>query len=167
MNAERRVTVGRIGRPHGVHGECRVLSYTRPSENLCGYREWQLEDGGQGLPVRVLAIRPHGAGYVARLEGYEDRDEVGVLTGKRISVSRERLPPPEDGEFYWADLEGLEVRSRGQVLGRVDHLLETGANDVLVVQGERERLVPFVPGQYVLNVDLEAGVIEVDWDPDF
>jgi len=85
-----------------------------------------------------------------------------------IGVRRDQLPPAAPGEYYWHDLLGLDVVDlHGEALGRVDHLLETGANDVLVVQGERERLIPFVPGKVVMRVDLEGGVIQVDWDKEF
>ncbi len=78
------------------------------------------------------------------------------------------MPASEDGSWYWMDLIGLQVvTTGGVVLGQVTGLVETGANDVLVVQGERERLVPFVIDQYVKRVDLDAGLIEVDWDPEF
>ena len=167
MTGEQWVTVGRIGRPHGVNGECRVLSYTRPARNLCAYRQWRLRSDRFEVRTLVIGIRPHGTGFVARLDGYTDREQVAALTGLAVEVLREALPPTGEGEYYWTDLEGLEVRTGGQSLGRVDHLIETGANDVLVVRGERERLVPFIPVQVVLDVDLTAGVITVDWDPDF
>ena len=83
-------------------------------------------------------------------------------------MPRDRLPPPAPGEYYWADLEGLAVETtEGVPLGKVSHLFETGANDVMVVEGERKRLLPFVTGQYIVSVDFEAGRIVVDWDPDF
>jgi len=83
-------------------------------------------------------------------------------------VSRSQLPPPKPGEYYWVDLEGLAVQTvEGVVLGTVSHLFDTGANPVIVISGERERLVPFVTDQYVKSVDFDAGLIVVDWDPDF
>jgi len=87
----------------------------------------------------------------------------GLKTGKQ-----DQLPETVENEYYWSDLEGLDVHTtKGEVLGRVERLMETGANDVLVIRGDRERLVPFVQGQYVIRVDLEAGLIVVDWDPEF
>ena len=88
--------------------------------------------------------------------------------GQQVFVGRDQLPATVEGEYYWSDLEGLEVHTtNGDVLGRVERLMETGANDVLVIRGQREHLVPFIQGQYVTRVDLEGGVIEVDWDPEF
>ena len=79
------------------------------------------------------------------------------------------MPAPKPGEYYWSDLEGLEVVTvEGVALGRVSHLVATGANDVLIVKGaERERLIPFLVGQYVTKVDLDADRLTVDWDPEF
>ena len=91
-----------------------------------------------------------------------------LLMGSEIGIRRDQLPAPEPGEYYWSDLQGLEVvTEKGESLGRVDHLIETGANDVLVVKGDRERLIPFVMQQVVTRVDLDAGTIQVDWDKDF
>jgi len=91
-----------------------------------------------------------------------------VLVGQAIAVRRDQLPPPRAGEFYWADLEGLAVETeQGTRLGRVDHLFATAANDVLVVRGERERLIPFLWGAVIKDVEFDRGLILVDWDPDF
>jgi 16S rRNA processing protein RimM len=90
------------------------------------------------------------------------------LTGCEIGITRDELPAAETGEYYWHDLQGLSVVTlAGESLGTVDHLIETGANDVLVVEGERERLIPFVMGQVVVHVDLDKGEIQVDWDKEF
>jgi 16S rRNA processing protein RimM len=102
------------------------------------------------------------------LPGFDDRERAATLVGQQICVGRDQMPPTEEGEYYWADLEGLRVvTTGGRELGRVDRMMETGANDVMVVSGDRERLIPFIQGQYVKRVDLEAELIEVDWDPDF
>ncbi|EEF93665.1 16S rRNA processing protein RimM, partial [Catenibacterium mitsuokai DSM 15897] len=98
-----------------------------------------------------------------------DREAVEALHGTEIYVPRSALPPPREGEFYWVDLEGLDVvTTEGVALGKVSHLFATGANDVLVARDdERERMIPFVIPQYVLSVDFEARRVTVDWDPDF
>jgi 16S rRNA processing protein RimM len=104
----------------------------------------------------------------ALLPGFEDREQAATLVGVQIFVRRDQLPTTEKDEYYWSDLEGLEVKTtKGELLGRVEKLMETGANDVLVIRGNREHLVPFIQGQYVTRVDLEDGMIEVDWDPEF
>ncbi len=159
--------LGRIGAPHGVQGWVWVRSDTRPTENILDYPCWLLGRAGVWSEYRLEAGRRQGKGIVARLAGIADRDAAQALTGADVAVAYEDLPVAEGDEYYWADLQGLQVETRqGQFLGRVDHLIETGAHDVLVVRGERERLIPFAPGQTVAEVDLAAGLIRVDWDPD-
>jgi len=162
------VTLGRISGLYGVRGWVRVFSHTDPREGIVRYSPWYLRLGGEWRPVRVAEGRRHGKGVVARLEGCDDRDQAARLMGAEIAVRREQLPPLPPGEYYWTDLEGLRVVTReGVELGTVARLMETGANDVLVVRGERERLIPYLPERVVLEVDLEGGLIRVDWDPDF
>jgi 16S rRNA processing protein RimM len=113
--------------------------------------------------------RAQGKGIVAELPGVDDRDAAMALVGTEIWVARSALPAAKPGEYYWCDLEGLEVVTvEGRSLGKVSHLVATGANDVLVVNdAERERLIPFLVGQFVTQVDLEGARITVDWDVDF
>lgn len=145
----------------------RVYSYTEPREAILDYDEWLLGRDGDWRPATVTDGRRHGKTVLARLEGCDDRDAAASLIGDEIAVPREELPPLPEGRYYWTDLVGLRVEHRdGSELGVVDHLLETGANDVLVVKGEREILIPFVPEKVVLDVDLDAGVIRVDWEWD-
>jgi 16S rRNA processing protein RimM len=118
--------------------------------------------------MSVCEGQAHGKGIIARLESIHDRDEAARLLGAEIAVNREQLPPAPEGEYYWADLIGLTVQNhKGITLGQVDHLLETGANDVLVVKGDRERLIPFLLEQVILDVDLAQRLLRVDWDEDF
>lgn len=162
-----KVLIGRISGLLGVRGWVRLWSWTRPRENLFEYAPWLIcmDDGWREF--RVLEWRPHGKGLVARLQGIEDRDQAARLLQRDIMVPREQLPALEEG-WYWVDLVGLEVvTAEGEILGRVTSLMETGANDVLVVAGERQRLIPFTPGHAVREVDMQAGRIVVDWDPDF
>jgi 16S rRNA processing protein RimM len=165
------VILGRISGLYGVKGWVRVFSYTEPREALLGYRSWLLraEDGWR--EQAVAEGRKQGKSLVVRLGRTEDREAAAEWIGADIAVARESMPPAGEGEFYWADLEGLEVRRRdGRILGRVAHMLATGANDVLVVQGEgepnQEILIPFVPEMYILRVDVVEGVIDVDWEWD-
>ena len=159
--------LGRVVGLFGVKGWVKVFSYTDPREAILEYGRWFLKQGGGWRTVVVCEGRRQGKSVVARLEGIEDRDGAAVLIGCEIAIEHGDLPTPEAGRYYWADLEGLQVvNPEGIELGRVAYLLETGANDVLVLDGERERLIPFVAGQVVLDVDLAAGVIIVDWEWD-
>ena len=162
------VTLGRIAGPFGVKGWVKVKSYTEPEEGILRYREWHVDVPRSGRRIlRPLEGRRHGHLVVARLEGIDDRDAAAGLSRCEVSVPRSALPPVAKGEFYRADLVGLEVvTTEGHPLGRLDHFVETPANPVMVVVGERERWLPLVP-RHLRSVDLEAGRIEVDWDPDF
>lgn len=160
--------MGRLGAPYGVKGWLKVHSYTSPPENILRYGPWWVRLGGEWTELRPRDGRPHGKGLVAQIEGYEDREAVRSLVGAEIAVDRSQLEEAGEGSYYWADLIGLRVVNReGHELGRVDHLIETGVHDVLVVKGEHECLVPFVPGHYVDEVDLAAGRIVVDWQQDY
>ena len=166
--AERRVPIGRVSGVFGVHGWLRVRSATEPPARILEYRPWQVGGEGCWQSFEVRCGRPHGAGFVAKLEGLDDRETARRLIGADIAVHRFQLPEPEADEYYWCDLIGLTVQDRvGTPLGRVRRLMETGANDVMVVaDGDAELLVPFVPGQTVCRVDFEVGKIEVDWSAD-
>lgn len=160
------VTLGRVSAAHGIQGWVKVMSDTSPRDNIVRYSPWYL---GQRGVWEVRAGRRQGKAVVAKLAGCNDRDAAESLVGAEIAVRRSQLPPTRvEGEYYWADLVGLRVETLdGRVLGRIERLFETGANDVIVVNGERERLVPYIWRQVVSDVDLAAGVMRVDWDPDF
>ena len=162
------LVMGRIGGAWGVKGWVKLKSFTSQPDDLLTYLPWYLGSGDSWQATEVLEGRPHGKGLVARLVGCDDRDAAERLAGTDIGIYRHQLPQAEHNEYYWNDLVGVQVVTlEGKVLGTVDHLLETGANDVLVVAGDRERLIPFIQGQVIASVDLDAGVIRVDWDPDF
>ena len=164
----RRVLLGRVVAPHGVKGQVKLQSYTEPPANLLRYRPWIMVQGGREVTVERPSGRSAGGTLVASLPDIVGRDAAEALVGAEIWCERDVLPRPKPGEYYWSDLEGLEVvTNEGASLGRVSHLFATGANDVMVVRGERERLVPFLPDGVVKSVDLERGRIEVDWDPEF
>ena len=162
------VTLGEVVGVHGVRGDVKVFSSTRPRENLFDYPVWTLQRDQSQSDYAVLSTRVQGRIMLARLDGVNDRDAAMALRGSQIVVPRSALPNIGPDEYYWAQLTGLSVETMtGELLGQVTGLLETGANDVLVVKGDRERLIPYVPEQFVKRVDLVAGVIQVDWDPEF
>jgi 16S rRNA processing protein RimM len=166
-----RIVVGHISGPHGVHGWLRIQSYTEPMENILHYSPWYVELAGKSEPREVQEGRLAGKGLIVSLKGCADRDAALALQGATISIERAQLPPASPGEVYWHDLIGLEVRDlHGHVLGTVRSLMETGANDVLVVVpagGDEEILIPYIRDQVVREVDLESGCLRVDWDPDY
>lgn len=167
--------MGRLSGVYGVRGWLRIHSYTEPREALLSYKDWLLEIDAHWRAVTPDEARVHGRGLVAKLAGVDDRDAAALLVGARIAVARALLPATEAGQYYWSDLVGMTVRHRdGRKLGTLAYLLATGAHDVMVVRdgddrqaaGSREILIPFVMEEIVLDVDLSAGVIDVDWEWD-
>jgi len=161
------IIVGRISGLFGVRGEVRVFDYSRHRGDILGYDPWLLrhEDGWREVSVREG--RPHQDTVVVRLEGWQDREAARELIGTEIAIRPEQLATLDNGEIYWHQLEGLAVVNvAGDDLGIVEHVMETGANDVLVVQGNRERLIPYTPNT-IVEVDLSTGRIRVDWELDF
>jgi len=157
------VTLGRISGVHGVQGWVKVHSYTEPRGNIAAFGVWTVSRRGVASVLEVEDSRSGGGNVVVKLKGIDDRDEARAWMGAEITVERAALPECAPGEYYWADLEGLEVRTvDGIALGKVDHLLATGGNDVLVLD-RAGRLIPFLPGSVIRSVDLEAGIIVVDW----
>ena len=163
-----RVTMGRVSGAFGVRGWLKVRSDCEPAEQLLEYSPWQMNTGTGWRSHVVVEGKVHGPGLVAKLADIDDRDQAQALAGADIAVDRSQLPLLAGDEYYWNDLIGLSVVTRdGKELGQVSGLMQTGANDVLVVSGERERLIPFIREQVVLAVDADARRIEVDWDPEF
>ncbi|CAD5108103.1 ribosome maturation factor RimM [Zestomonas carbonaria] len=167
------IVIGKIVSVHGVRGEVKVYSFTDPIDNLLDYRHWTLRREGETRQVEQVRGRLQGKVLVAKLDGLDDREEARAFAGFEICVPRGELPQLAEGEYYWYQLEGLKVIDQaGQLLGRIDHLLETGSNDVMVVKpctgslDDRERLLPYTE-QCVLSIDLAAGEMRVDWDADF
>ncbi len=166
---ERRILLGRVAGAFGVRGEIKLESWTEPRSAIFRYQPWILRSpSGQESTLTGVRGRDSGKHLVARFPGIEDRDTVEAMRGTEVFVPRSALPPPQPDEYYWVDLEGLDVRTvEGVPLGTVSHLFSTGANDVLVARGDRERMIPFVQPDFVRSVDFDANLIVVDWDPEF
>lgn len=173
MTSDNLTLLGKVTSVYGIKGWVKVYSDTEPMENIFSYGQWFLNIQGQWTAVKVKEWRNHGKGLVALLDDTNDRDVARKYCGCDIAVAKDALPPAEDGELYYYQLEGLlVVTTENVVLGRVSYLFNTGSNDVLFVAPSkestdgRERMVPYLE-QFVTNVDLEAGVLTVDWDPEF
>jgi len=165
--AERLVVMGRVVAPYGVNGWVKVQPFTQESRGLLDYSSWQVGREGAWQLRTVESAKVHGAAVVAKLAGIADRDQAAVLQGMRVAISRDQFPAAASGEFYWTDLIGLRVvNTSGFELGTVSRVFETGANDVLVVDGERERLLPFIE-TVIRQVDIAGGRITVDWEADY
>lgn len=171
------VSIGRITAVFGIKGWVKIHSSTEIAEDIFAFSPWLLKTAHGVKQIEIDDYRPHGNAFVAHIKGVDDRDIAANYTGADIAVERDLLPELDDGEYYWSQLEGLVVFSEyegsSSRFGRIARILETGANDVLVVVpdeasiDQRERLIPYIPKQFVLSVDLSAGEMKVDWDPEF
>lgn len=163
------IVVGRIAAAYGIKGWVKVFSYTEPRQQIFSYAPWLVDSKGEVKPVEVMASRVQGKVLVAQLAGISTREQAEAMAGAKINVDRSQFQPLQPGEYYWSDLIGMKVTDlEGRAFGEVKEIMETGANDVLVIQGEnQEILVPWIKDRVIKNVDLEAGLIQVDWDPDY
>lgn len=168
------VVLGKLTSPHGIKGWLKVYSYTNPMDSILEYPEWWVRQGNTLTPMRVVQGSRQGKGLVVQLKGVDDRTAAEALAQADILMPKDALPELSDDEYYWHELEGLAVFTQsGERLGRVSYLFETGANDVMVVRGDddaidkRERLLPFLPDDVIVEIHLEEGRMVVDWDPEF
>lgn len=172
------LVIGKFTTVYGVRGWLKVHSYTEPLDNLFSYPECYVEFQGRWQALELAEGKRHGKGLVARIKGVEDREQARLYGQCNIAIAEAALPELASEEFYWHQLQGLQVEAttaQGEavILGRIKDMMETGANDVMVVLGNkdsidtRERLIPYLPDQVVLDIDIEAGTMRVDWDPEF
>jgi len=159
--------MGRIVGPFGVQGWLKVKVFTEERAGLGDFAEWLVRTPEGWREMALEEFEVHSKGPVAKLAGCDGREGAERLRGADVAVPREALGEADEGTFYWVDLVGLEVvNGDGEALGKVDGLFETGETSVMVVKGERERLIPFIPA-YVTGVDRGAGRITVDWKADY
>ncbi|MCG8672292.1 MAG: ribosome maturation factor RimM [Pseudomonadales bacterium] len=168
------MVLGKLTSAYGIKGWLKVYSYTEPMENIGTYSPIWAEINGKRLPIEIEHVKAHGKGLVAKIKGCDAREQTPQYTGAMLVAKRDQLESLESGEYYWSDLIGLTViNEQGDNLGKVHHLMETGSNDVLIVRGnessidKKERLIPYLPEQVVLNIDIETQQMRVDWDSDF
>jgi 16S rRNA processing protein RimM len=169
------VTLGKVGAVYGIKGWLKIHSFTDDQEAILDYFPWSLKLGNKIQSVEITDWRKHNNGLVVKVAGIDDRDVAQKLVGSEIFVSEEALLDLPEGEFYWRDLIGMAVvTDKGYDLGRVSDIMETGANDVLVVKanlkdgfGKKERLIPYLMDQVILSISAEDKQICVDWDPGF
>ncbi len=162
------IIVGRFGRPHGIKGFVTVHSFTEPYDNILRYTDWHAFIQNQWQPLKILNVQMQSKSIVAQVEGYPEREQVARLTNIDIAVCKDQLDKLESGEYYWHQLIGMNVvNTKGEAFGKVSEIIPTGSNDVLVVQGEKRHLVPYLPGQFILDINTSQQLITVDWDMDF
>ena len=162
------VIIGRFGRPHGIKGLVTVVSFTDPRDNILRYTHWHAYMNNMWQPLTLLHLEMNNKFILTQVDGYQVREDVARLTNTDIAVLREQLPVLESGEYYWDQLVGMQVvNQQAMLLGTVIEIMPTGANDVLVVVGEKRHLIPYLLGRSVIEVNASQRVITVDWDMDF
>lgn len=171
------LVVGEISGVSGVKGWVKIFSFTEPRLNILKYNPWLIGDGDNWKNLELISGRAQGKTIVAQLKGVDDREQAFSLIGSKIAIMTSQLQTLESEDFYWRDLEGLAVYNlAGEYLGVVSHLIETGANDVLVVdlpkevaQGQKikEMMIPYLMGDVIKKVDLTARRMDVDWDNEY
>ncbi len=168
MSNQQQINVGKISGVFGIKGWVKVFSFTNFKENILNYSPWLLKKGNETRAIKVLDGQLQGKTVVAQLDGVNDRDQAASFMGWDIFISPDQLPKAAKNEYYWSDLIGLAVDTDlGVHLGVIQSLMETGSNDVIIVKGERERAIPFLQGEVIINIDLDARKMIVDWDPEF
>jgi 16S rRNA processing protein RimM len=159
------IPVGKVGATYGIKGWVKIHSFTEWVGSIFDFTPWYLEDAHGWQLTKVSDGREHGKGLIAKFNGFDNPEQSRLLTGKVIAIKRSQLPRLEKNEFYWSDLEGLTVIDQsGKVLGTVLYILDTGANDVLIIKNDKEYAIPYLPGSVILSVDLEKREIHVDWE---
>lgn len=172
---DKEIILGKVGAVYGIKGWLKIHSFTGDQEAILDYFPWSLKLGSKIQSVDITDWRKHNNGLVVKVAGIDDRDIAQKLVGSEIFVSEEALSDLPEGEFYWRDLIGMAVvTDKGYDLGQVSDIMETGANDVLVVKanlkdgfGKKERLIPYLMDQVILSISAEDKQICVDWDPGF
>lgn len=163
-----KVIIGRIGAAYGVKGWLKIHSFTEPRENIFNYSPWFIKKQDKWQPIEIAGFAEHTPQMVILFAGCNDRETAQLYTGAEIAIERKQLPKLAQNEYYWSDLEGLTViNTENIVLGTIDYLFETGSNDVLVVKGDKQYLIPFLLDQFILAVDLPNKTILVAWDAEF
>lgn len=165
MRSNSFATIGKITGAFGVRGWVRLESYTDPAVNLFKLPELKLFQRNTVLALHLDAYQSHQKSWVAKFSECNDRDLALAWRGAYIKIDRAQLPALPAGQYYWMDLEGLTVYNlTHDVLGKIDHLFATGANDVIVIKREdKEVYIPYVYPQIVKEVNLDQGYMVVDW----
>ncbi len=160
------IVVGKIGSTYGIQGWLKIFSFTEVIADILAYDPWYLEEGNTWKSIQVKSSREHGKCVVAQFAGCNNPEQARLLTGKKIAIKRSQLPALENNEYYWSDLIGLTVIDQhGETLGKVLYLIETGANDVFVIENKgKEHAIPYLPGKVITSIDLANRLMLVNWD---
>ncbi len=167
-NSKNWVVIGKFGRPQGLTGFVRVFSFTDPKDNIFDYINWHAKINHVIQEIKPVTLQKNNKFDLVKIAGFESREQAAALTNIEIVIEESQLPTLPENEYYWHELIGMNVQNdQGINLGAVKEMLETGANDVVVVEGEKRYLIPYICDDFILNVDSNNKLITVNWDPEF
>jgi 16S rRNA processing protein RimM len=166
VDSEHKILIGKIGAPYGIKGWVKIMAFNDSGNDILDYKPWFLGDNrGNWKIADIESAKVYGKGYIAKFVKIDNPEDAKILTGKSLGINRSQLRSLPQDEFYWADLEGLTViNHEGKTLGTIIYLIETGSNDVIVVKGEKEHALPYLMGEVIKRVDLEARTMYVEWE---
>lgn len=160
----KKIIIGRFAGAYGIKGCLHLISFTDPPENIFQYSNWQTQKHNVWLPIHFETYKTHGNHFIVKLKDCDDRDQAMQLKNLEIAVDRADLPKIKNHKYYWDDLTGLTVVNlSGKTLGVIDHLLATGANDVIVLQNPQKQMIPYIKS-VIQKIDLEKKMVWVDWE---
>lgn len=160
------IIIGKFGSTYGVHGWIKIRTYTEFGPHILEYNPWYINrQHHTWTPITIESGRVQGNSVIVKLPDIETPEQARLFTGLSIAITRSQLPTLKENEYYWSDLMGLTVINKnGEILGKVISLMETGSNDVLIVKGDKEHAIPYLPGKVITSVDLKKQEIHVDWE---
>lgn len=170
-----KIIVGKIGSTYGISGQIRVTSYTEVTSNIFDYQPWLIKHAGLWKSIYIEEWKYHKNSIIIKIKNIDDESKASQLTNYKIVVEETKLPVLSKNNYYWKDLISCNVRTiNGYKLGKIIDIMETGSNDVLIVQaglrdafGIKERLIPYIDRKVITQVNIDDKQIEVDWEPNF
>lgn len=161
---QNKIIIGRFGSTYGIKGWIKIISFTDPKEKILQYKPWWIEKNHRWQQIYIEDSKWHGKDIIVKLHDINDCDQAKTYTNIDINIQHDQLPKLPKGEYYWSDLKGLTVIDKSdKKLGVVDHLMETGSNDVLVIKNGKQHLIPYID-DVIIEVDLKKKIIKVDWE---
>ena len=166
MEDDKKIYLGKITGVHGIKGWLKIQSYSSPPENILNYPSWIINNKGEEDFYSIEQGRKQNNKIVVKLEKIDDRNTAESLINSKIQILRSDLPKLSNENYYWSDLVGLSVlNSEETVIGKIESLIETGANDVMVIITLKDEriLIPFVMHEIIKEVNVELNYIKIDW----
>jgi len=162
------IIIGKLGKIHGLNGWLNLYPETKPADKILDYKPLYCMLLSEWQKINVDEIKPHGNHFLLHIQGIDNPEDAKKYVGKEIAILRDQLAKLRQGEYYWTDLEGVTVINQNNIeLGTIDHLMETGSNDVMVVVGKKRYLIPYIRKQVIIDIDLDTKIMHVNWDEDF